>query len=143
LTKMYARKRNFALKKLTMLKNIIITAFFGIVFFLLNQIGLSQFVHPECWLLLAFFFAVGYMNTFLAKQSLANNRANFIGYVISMMAVRLLASIGLFIYYFFNPLKQLNLFVATFFVLYLVYTGFEIRELLANLRPDSRNEGKK
>ena len=47
---------------------------------------------------------------------------------------RLLLSFVLLAYFLFQRIPQTYLFVSNFFVLYLLFTGFEIYGLYANLR---------
>ena len=117
-----------------MLRIIILTITLGLFIFIAPKIGLSQYLHPQKWMILAFFFAVSYLNHILLKLGFAKNRENFVQYYLGSVTARLILSlifIGTFVY---TGIKDPYIFVINFFVLYLCYTGFEIFDLYRKLR---------
>jgi hypothetical protein len=117
-----------------MLRIITLTAIMGLLMYLSPQIGLSQYIHPQKWMMLAFFFAVSYLNHILAQMGFAKNRENFVQFYLGSVTARLILSlvfVGTFIY---TGVQNPYLFIIHFFVLYLCYTGFEIFDLYRKLR---------
>ena len=117
-----------------MLRIIILTITLGLFIFISPEIGLSQYLHPQKWMILAFFFAVSYLNHILLNLGFAKNRENFVQYYLGSVTGRLILSlifIGTFVY---TGIKDPYVFVINFFVLYLCYTGFEIFDLYRKLR---------
>jgi hypothetical protein len=117
-----------------MLRIILITIGIGILLFIAPEIGLSQYVHPQKWMILAFFFAISYFNHILMQFGFANNRENFVKYYLGSITSRMILSlifIGIFLY---SNIPNPYIFLLDFFVLYLCYTGFEIFGLFSKLR---------
>ena len=125
------KRRNFVIK---MLRIILLTIALGLLFYVAPEIGLSQYVHPQKWMILAFFFAISYLNHILMQFGFANNRDNFVKYYLGSITSRMILSlifIGIFLY---SNIPAPYIFLLDFFVLYLCYTGFEIFGLYRNLR---------
>lgn len=121
-------------KLLIMLRIIILTIGLGLIFYFSPQIGLSQYFHEYKWIILAFFFAVSYLNHLLAQLGFANNRENFVQFYLGGIVTRLILSL-IFVGVIANMgTKDIYIFITNFFVLYLCYTGFEIYGLYRNLR---------
>jgi hypothetical protein len=117
-----------------MLRIILLTLTIGLFIFIAPQIGLSQYTHPQKWMILAFFFAVSYLNHILLNLGFAKNRENFVQFYLGSVTARLILSlifIGTFVY---SGIQNPYLFIINFFVLYLCYTGFEIFDLYRKLR---------
>ena len=117
-----------------MLRIIILTVILGLVIYIVPEIGLSQYIHPQKWMILAFFFAVSYLNHILFNLGFAKNRENFVQYYLGSVTTRLILSlifIGTFIY---SGIPNPYIFIINFFVLYLCYTGFEIFDLYRKLQ---------
>jgi hypothetical protein len=117
-----------------MVRIIALTIAIGIVIYFAPQVGLFQYLHPQKWIILSFFFAISYLNHLLMQQGFAKNRENFVQFYLGSVVARLILSllfIGTFVY-FGTP--DINIFIINFFVLYLFYTGFEIFGLYSNLR---------
>ena len=117
-----------------MLRIILFTIAIGILFYVAPEIGLSQYVHAQKWVILSFFFTISYLNHILMQIGFAKNRENFVQYYLGSVTGRLILSlifIGTFVYL---GTADINTFIIDFFVLYLCYTGFEIFGLYRNLR---------
>ncbi len=122
---------NFAEK---MLRIILLTIAFGILFYIAPEIGLSQYVHAQKWVILSFFFAIFYLNHILMQMGFAKNRENFVQYYLGSITGRLILSLIFIGTYVYLGTPDLNTFIIDFFVLYLCYTGFEIFGLFSKLR---------
>ena len=117
-----------------MLRIVILTITLGLFIFIAPKIGLSQYLHSQKWMILAFFFAVSYLNHILMKLGFTKNRENFVQFYLGSITARLILSlifIGTFLY---SGTDTPYIFVINFFVLYLCYTGFEIFDLYRKLR---------
>jgi hypothetical protein len=117
-----------------MLRIILLTITIGLLFYVAPKIGLSQYVHPQKWVILAFFFAISYLNHLLMQMGFAKNRENFVQFYLGGITARMVLSlifIGTFAYL---GTLDINIFIIDFFVLYLCYTGFEIFGLFSKLR---------
>jgi hypothetical protein len=115
----------------------LISGFFIIVFFLADSLGYNQYIHPQKWIILSFFFILSFLFHRLMEAGMKNKGENFVTFYLSTTVLRLilsLAFIGIELY--FNVPKAF-LFVINFFVLYLFYTFFELWNLSRNLRQNS------
>ncbi|MFN8357752.1 MAG: hypothetical protein U0Y10_25050 [Spirosomataceae bacterium] len=106
----------------------------GIGFFVAPYLGLTAYLHPLKWLLFAYFIAVSYLNHALMKQGFMQNREKFIVFSIASMVGRLVLGVMLILAIIVSGVPNRRLFIINFFVLYLLFTGFEIWSNLANLR---------
>lgn len=122
---------NFAIK---MLRIILLTTAIGLLFYVAPQIGLSQYIHIQKWVILSFFFAISYLNHILMQIGFAKNRENFVQYYLGSVAGRFILSLIFIGAYVYLKTPDLNTFIINFFVLYLCYTSFEIFELFSKLR---------
>ena len=92
-------------------------------------------VHAYIWYMLAFFVFVTAFAFYISNLGVEQDADNFQVYYFSAMGFRLVLSIGvIFAYIYIIGDNQLQ-FVLNFFILYFLFTGFEIYSLLANLRP--------
>jgi hypothetical protein len=117
-----------------MLRIITITIVVGLLLFILPEIGLSQYLHPQKWVILAFFLAISYLNHILMQFGFADNRENFVKFYLGSITARMILSlifIGTFLY---SGTPKPYIFLLDFFVLYLCFTGFEIFGLFSKLR---------
>ena len=117
-----------------MLRIILLTIAFGILFYVAPKIGLSQYVHAQKWVILCFFFAISYLNHILMQMGFAKNRENFVQYYLGSITGRLILSLIFIGTYVYLGTPDLNTFIINFFVLYLCYMGFEIFGLFSKLR---------
>lgn len=117
-----------------MLRIIIVTFIIAILFYFAPQIGFDSWIHPRKWEILAFFFAVSYLNHLLVQMGFAKNRENFVQFYLGSITARMILSLIFIGTYLYSGVSNPNIFVVTFFVLYLCYTGFEIYDLYRKLR---------
>ena len=116
-----------------MLKTILLLLAIGIVFFLSNRFSLP-WIHPRKWELLSFWACLSYLNYQLSNRAFANNRTHFVQFFLASTVLRLIVSV-LFIWFFlYNHEPDVLKFISNFFVLYLLFTGFEIYDLYRKLQ---------
>ena len=124
-----------------MIKLLLLTAFLAIIVFLADQLLDWTFIHPAIWVMLVFFLIVSLISHYITQIGVRKKDANVINYYFSTMLIRLLLSIAFIGFYVYTKEEDIFLFVANFFILYLLYVGFEIYWLLTNLRRNSKNAG--
>ena len=117
-----------------MLRIILLTITFGLLFYFTPKIELSQYVHAQKWVILSFFFAISYLSHILMQMGFAKNRENFVQYYLGSITGRLVMSLIFIGIYVYSGTPDINTFLINFFVLYLCYTGFEIFGLFSKLR---------
>lgn len=117
-----------------MLRIIIVTFVIAILFYFAPQMGLQSWIHPKKWEILAFFFAISYLNNLLTQMGLSKNRENFVQFYLGSITARMILSLVFIGIYLYSGMANPNIFVVNFFALYLCYTGFEIYNLYRKLR---------
>jgi len=95
----------------------------------------NQLVHTHVWYIYGFFIVITAATFYISRLGVSYDNDNFQLYYFASMGFRMLLSIGVvFIYVFLFSEGELQ-FVLNFFVLYFLFTGFEIYSLLANFAP--------
>ncbi|NEM96559.1 hypothetical protein [Pontibacter burrus] len=95
----------------------------------------SQLVHTHIWYLFGFMVIVTALAYYVSRLGVSYDNDNFQLYYFGSMGFRMILSIAvIFIYVFLHSENELQ-FVLNFFVLYFLFTGFEIYSLLANFAP--------
>jgi hypothetical protein len=111
-----------------------------IIYELRQQKGMNMYVHSHIWLIQVFFFIVGLLSHFFSEKCL-NKKGDFFIFYMASMAFRFLMSLIFIFACIYHIEEGRAAFVVNFFILYLVYTAFEIYFLLRNLRPDFKTDG--
>lgn len=106
-------------------------------------LGLPQFIHWFTWAILAYFIGVTFLTNFLmGRGTSTDDPYDFYNYTMSSVAIRLLVSAIILFGYYYKFSEHLYLFTFTFFILYFLFTGFEIRLQLFKLRQKQRSSDK-
>ena len=118
------------------IRNLLIyTGVIGLATGLLYYMSGTELVHPYILYILAFFILITAGTFYLTRLGISYDSDNFQLYYFGSMGFRMMLSIGVvFVYVYLFSENELQ-FVFNFFVLYFLFTGFEIYSLLANLRP--------
>jgi O-antigen/teichoic acid export membrane protein len=124
-----------------MFKLLVFTAIMGVILFVVGQYIAPEYIHPQIWLLLAFFFALALISHRITSRGMQKNKDNIVVYYFSTMLIRLVVSLGVLLYFMYTKTPEIFLLVFNFFILYLFYMGFEINWLLTNLRRNSKQAG--
>ncbi|GAA4401353.1 hypothetical protein GCM10023187_15470 [Nibrella viscosa] len=119
-----------------MWRSVLFTAVLAIVFFAAERFMQARWVHPAWKIILLFFLSVSFLLHRLMEAGFQNKREKFVQFYMASIVVRLLLSIAFVAFYLYRQVEQKQLFVVTFLVLYICYTGFEIYGLSRNLRRD-------
>jgi hypothetical protein len=123
------------LKKLALYSLIIGLLIGGLQFYTGNQL-----VHNHVWWLFGFMVLVTALTFYVSRLGVSYDSDNFQLYYFGSMGFRMILSIALiFIYVFMFSENELQ-FVLNFFVLYFLFTGFEIYSLLANFAPQLKKQ---
>ncbi|AUD01496.1 hypothetical protein CWM47_06515 [Spirosoma pollinicola] len=120
-----------------MIRIILFTVFFAIVFFVAERYFVSSWVHPTWKVLLIFFFSVSFLTHRLVESGLQGDRERFVPLFMGATVARLILGLAFVGFFLFRHIEQRRTFILDFLVLYICYTGFEIWTLTRNLRRDS------
>ncbi|MCS7019096.1 MAG: hypothetical protein RMJ87_06130 [Cytophagales bacterium] len=104
----------------------------------------AQWIVAYSWYLLGYFFVITLLTYYLLYQS-KHAPLDFPNYTLGATAVRLFVSaviLGIFFWYEKEPTMRWH-FTVTFFVMYFLFTAFEIKSLISNLRQNSGKADKK
>lgn len=119
---------------------LLITLLICLVIGILIYLQGNTLVHPYIWYMVLFFLFVTGFTHYITSMGRKNDPTNFQMYYLGSTVFRVLMSIGvIFIYVYFSAERELQ-FVANFFLLYFMYTGFEIYHILTNLRRNSKKQ---
>jgi len=100
------------------------------------------FVYAYIWYLVMFFFFLSTFSIYIVEKAASHGQKYFINAYFTMMLLRLFLSIGLAFIFIWKDRGQAIIFASNFIVLYLLFLGFEIYTLLANLRHHSKKDSK-
>lgn len=113
----------------------------GLLYLLKNKNN-PILIHPNVWLIQVFFLVIILVSFKILSSGLRKDPLSFHIYLMGSMAVRFVFSAFFMLFcLYFSPIQHM-LFAINFFILYLVYTGFEIYFILCNLQADSKKDGK-
>jgi len=99
-----------------------------------------NWVHPLAWYIVAFFAGITGLTFYLIRRGIGTDATSFQLYYFGSSVFRvLLCMFVVFFYVYFAAERELQ-FVLNFFLLYFIYTGFEIYSILSNLRRISKKQ---
>lgn len=119
-----------------MWRSALFTLGLAIVFFAAEYFMQAPWVHPSWKIILIFFLSVSFLLHRLMESGFQNNREKFVQFYMASIVVRLLLGLAFVAFFLYRHVEQKQLFIVTFLVLYICYTGFEIYGLSRNLRRD-------
>ncbi len=97
-------------------------------------------VHPYAWYMLLFFVVVTGFTFYITRKGYQEDEENFQLYYFGSMAFRVVMCLAVVLLYVFFQKERHLQFALNFFVLYFIFTGFEIYGILTNLRPISKKQ---
>ena len=121
-------------------KLIIITGVIALLISLLIYATAYNVVHPYIWYMLLFFVFVTGFTFFITKKGFEEDEDNFQLYYFGSMAFRVVMCLAVVLLYVLFTKERHLQFAFNFFVLYFIFTGFEIYCILTNLRPISKKQ---
>ncbi len=121
------------------IKNLIsLTLIIALIFFAAQNLQTKIHLSNLIWPALIYFLVLSYITFRITSSTVDKNNKTFITRTYSAIGIRLIFSIfPLIIYLFFYTGFELT-FVLAYFLLYLLFTSFEIYFLVITLRPDSK-----
>lgn len=120
-----------------MRNTLMLSAVFGIVFFVASRFYGATWVHPFWPYILLFYVAVAALLYRLMSFVKDPKSAQFTTFYLAFVTAKLILSFIFMGVLLYNGVAGRATFVITFLVLYLVYTSFEIYGLTRKLRRDS------
>jgi hypothetical protein len=115
-----------------MIKIVLFTCGLAILIFLIRTFVAPAWIHAEIWTILGFFAVLSIIGHRLAQRGFQGGQ--FPPFYLAVTALRLLLCVVFVGYFIYLKIDGLPVFVINFFILYLLYLGFEINWLLSNLR---------
>lgn len=102
---------------------------------------LVKYLNPYAWAILLYMVTLSSLTYFLRNKGIRTGDAQDV-YNFTMLAttIRLLLSAVVLLVYFLKVKENLETFIFNFFVLYFIYTAFEIKTLFPKLRTVSEKE---
>lgn len=114
----------------------------GTLYALASQFG-AGLIHPLAGYIAGFFALLTFLTYWVTHRLVRISPDNFIAAYFGSMVVRLLLSLTLVLVYLCKHRGQQEVvdtwtFLGVFFILYFIFTGFEIWSVVSNLRPFSK-----
>ncbi|MCC6722329.1 MAG: hypothetical protein IT243_09005 [Bacteroidia bacterium] len=118
-----------------------ITAVLSMIFFILENQSITK-IGNVGWIALLYYVLLTILFTNIALKTRNKSNSRFVTTIMGLTGLRLfLCIIFIIIYRFVQGKTDLN-FIFYFFILYLFYTVFEIKNLLYKLRADIENDNR-
>ncbi|NTV82710.1 MAG: hypothetical protein HGA23_00235 [Bacteroidales bacterium] len=106
----------------------------GILVFILNRLFSSEIIPPALpWLIILFYLVTAVVHYALLRISAMNPR-KFVGYFMLATFAKLMVYLVVMVAYVFKVREGMLAFVLSFFMLYIIYTVFEVVTILAQTR---------
>ena len=99
-----------------------------------------KLLHDLIWILQGYFLGVAIISCLISSIGL-KNKGDFHLYYMGTMVLRFFFHLIFIFVCFYLKVGNEIILVVNFFILYLLYTSFEIYHLLRNLRPDLKSNG--
>ncbi|QMU26898.1 hypothetical protein [Adhaeribacter radiodurans] len=118
----------------------LITIVLCLIFAALVYLQGYNWIHPYIWYMILFFLIVTGFTYYIVSAGSKSDPGNFQMYYLGSTLFRVLMCMGVvFVYVYFATQRELQ-FTLNFFLLYFIYTGFEIYHILTNLRRNSKKQ---
>jgi len=102
----------------------------GILVFILNRLFSSEIIPPALpWLIILFYLVTAVVHYALLRISAMNPR-KFVGYFMLATFAKLMVYLVVMVAYVFKVREGMLAFVLSFFMLYIIYTVFEVVTIL-------------
>jgi hypothetical protein len=122
----------------TFVRLLIFTIVVVLIIFSFEAAGYEAYLYKYVWYLLAFFFGLSCITSFLTEYGVRSNPKNFQIFYFGGMFFRVFLSMIVALIIIYSGAGNILNFVTNFFALYLFFLGFEIYSLLVNLRANSK-----
>lgn len=102
-----------------------------VLLIVIGQLLFSQLINQYVWLLVVYMIVITSITFLLAFKGFKKNIYSFQNYYMIALAIRILVSGGIiFLYFSMNGKSDSLSFLLNFFLIYLIYTIFEVRFLI-------------
>ncbi len=118
-------------------KFLLLTGVIALLVFGLQNL-LPQTVHEKIWIILSFLAIMSYAVGFITLWLYMKSPENFLQVKLLGMIVRILASLAFITVLVLGGMENIILFIADFFIIFLIYMVFDIYSFMSNLRPISK-----
>lgn len=120
--------------KLFLIKFIFFSAAVGLLILALDFLLPEGYIHPFTWYSFLFTAVLTIFVFLITNSGLEKNHTRFMTGITGGIGLKLFASIIFIAIILANKPPQSSVFVINFFVIYFLFTAFEINYLIANLR---------
>ena len=122
-----------------LIRLILLTVIMALIIAVCNfSIPMLQSFQLFTWISLAFFFLLTLITGYMALKGMEKSPHGFVASVSGIVMVKLFLSAGLVIAYVLLAKPDNASFIISFFVLYVVYTVFEIRQMILAQKSQQR-----
>lgn len=122
---------------------VIITFIVSSIMLLFQFTSLVKYLNAYAWYILIYMVALSAFTYFLRDKGIKTGDAQDVyNYTMLATTARLLISAVVLLIYFFKVKENLETFIFNFFVIYFIYTAFEIKSLFPKLQTLSEKESK-
>ena len=117
----------------------IISLIAGILVVLLNRFLSPEIISPALpWLIILFYFVTAAVH-FVLLRITELKPGKFVGYYMLATFLKLLIYLVVMVVYVFNVKEGVLAFILSFFILYIVYTIFEVVTILSQTKEKGRD----
>jgi hypothetical protein len=118
-------------------RSLIVTVAAGILAFLLFFILPHTWFSPALPFMFIFYFSCSMISYMILGKSLRSKFSRFVSVFMLVTAIKLLLYIAVMLLYVFINRKDAVPFLLNFFILYLVYTVFEVTQIVTLTKPSA------
>lgn len=122
---------------------LIIAAVSSIVILILQFSGANHLVNPYVWFLQGYLIIVTGLTYLISSKGIKDNLMDFQNFVMASIGIRFFLSAIIIVLYIYFVKSDSISFLTNFFILYLLYTSFEIKSVLTNLRAHLKKDESK
>ena len=106
----------------------------GAIVFFLNRLFSPEYISPALPWLIILFYAVAAVVHYVLLRITALNPRKFVGYFMLATSLKLMVYLVVLVIYVFNVKDGILAFVLSFFILYIIYTVFEVITILSQTK---------
>jgi len=106
----------------------------GVLVFILNWLLPSGIISPATPYLIILFYLITAIVHYVLLRITALNPRKFVGYFMLATSLKLMNYLIVVVVYVFYVKEGILSFILTFFILYIIYTAFEVATILAQTK---------
>lgn len=123
---------------ISIVKLLVFSAFIVGLIYVVPSFTEDKVLHGSVYAIFIFLFVLNLLTHTVSLWAAGNSKEKFAGFYFTAMVVRFFFSLMFAFVYLYRGTEDKILFVANFFVIYLLYICFDIYGLVSNLRPHSK-----